>query len=240
MIKVSDFPPLYLLDDFEFPSPYEAFEDGFVGASYDLHPKRLLEGYSRGFFPWYQDEDGLFHWFVLNERMLLKTDEVKTTKRLRQKLRSKKWEFKINTRFNDVIRMCSKVKRKHEDGTWINEDFINAYTQLHKLGFAISVESYYEGELVGGFYGVAINKYFSGESMFHIKSDASKLALIYFADILKQNGIEYIDCQVPSEHLGRMGGKVYKKEEFIPIIQKAAKGEIIDYPKNMECINRAH
>jgi leucyl/phenylalanyl-tRNA--protein transferase len=221
MIKVNEFPPLYLLDDFTFPSPFEDFEDGFIGASYDLHPKRLLEGYSQGFFPWYQDEEGLFHWFVLNERMLLKTDEVKTTKRLLQKLRSKKWDFKINTRFDDVIEYCAKVKRKGENGTWISEDFKKAYKELNRLGFALSVESYYEGELVGGFYGVAINRYFSGESMFHIKSDASKLALIFFANILKENGIEYIDCQVPSEHLGRMGGRVYKKEEFIPIIWEA-------------------
>lgn len=222
MIKVNEFPPLYLLDDFEFPSPYEEFEDGFVGASYDLHPKRLLEGYSLGFFPWYQDNDGLFHWFVLNERMLLKTDEVKITKKLSKKLRSKKWEFKINTRFDDVINYCSNVKRKHESGTWINNEFKKAYKKLYELGFVLSVESYYEGELVGGFYGVAINKYFSGESMFHIKSDASKLALIYFCDILHQNGIEYIDCQVPSEHLASMGGKIYKKKEFLPIIQKAS------------------
>ena len=221
MIKVNDNPVLYLLDDFTFPSPYEDFEDGFIGASYDLHPKRVLEGYSNGFFPWYQDDEGLFHWFVLNERMLLKTDEVKTTKKLLRKLRSKKWEFKINKNFDEVIKNCSSVKRKHEDGTWINEEFIKSYTGLYKLGFALSVESYYEGELVGGFYGVAINKYFSGESMFHLKSDASKLALIYFCDVLKQNGVEYIDCQVPSEHLGRMGAKVYKKEDFIPIIQKA-------------------
>jgi leucyl/phenylalanyl-tRNA--protein transferase len=237
MIRVSEYPPLYLLDDFTFPSPYEDFEDGFIGASYDLHPKRLLEGYSNGFFPWYQDEDGLFHWFVLDKRMLIKTDEVKTTKKLLQKLRSKKWEFKINTRFEDVIRMCSEVKRKHESGTWINKNFIEAYTTLHKLGYAISVESYYEGELVGGFYGVAINKYFSGESMFHIKPDASKLALIYFANILKEEGIEYIDCQVPSEHLGRMGGKIYDKKDFIPIIQKAAKGYVNDDVKRVECIS---
>ncbi len=222
MIKVNDFPPLYLLDDFVFPSPYEEFEDGFVGASYDLHPKRLLEGYSLGFFPWYQDSDGLFHWFVLNERMLLKTNEVKITKKLARKLRSKKWEFKINTRFDDVINYCSNVKRKHENGTWINDEFKKSYKNLNELGFALSVESYYEGELVGGFYGVAINRYFSGESMFHIKSDASKLALIYFCDILKQNGVEFIDCQVPSEHLASMGGKIYKKEEFLPIIQKAS------------------
>jgi len=221
MIKVSENPPLYLLDDFEFPDPFEPFDEGFVGASYDLHPKRLLEGYSQGFFPWYQDDDGMYHWFVLNERMFLKTNEVKTTKKLLQKLRSRKWEFKINTRFDDVIRICSEVKRKHESGTWINEGFINAYTELYNYGFVISVESYYEKELVGGFYGIAINKYFSGESMFHIKNDASKLALIYFCDILHQNGIEYIDCQVPSSHLASMGGKVYKKEEFIPMIWEA-------------------
>ncbi|MEO1927331.1 MAG: leucyl/phenylalanyl-tRNA--protein transferase [Nautiliaceae bacterium] len=222
MIKVNENPPLYLLDDFTFPNPFERFEDGFVGASYDLHPKRLLAGYSQGFFPWYQDDEGLFHWFVLDERMLLKTDEVKKTKKLLQKLRSPKWDFRINTRFKDVIRHCANVKRKHEDGTWINDAFIDAYTKLYELGFVISVESYYEGELVGGFYGVAINKYFSGESMFHLKSDASKLALIYFCDVLKQHGVEFIDCQVPSEHLGSMGGKVYKKEEFIPMIWKAS------------------
>ncbi|WP_024786974.1 MULTISPECIES: leucyl/phenylalanyl-tRNA--protein transferase [unclassified Lebetimonas] len=221
MIKVRECPPLYLLDDFTFPSPYEKFDEGFVGASYDLHPKRLLEGYSRGFFPWYQDEDGLFHWYVLNKRLILKVDEVKITKKLAQKLRSSKWEFKINSRFEDVIRNCANVKRK-QSGTWINDPFIEAYTKLYELGFALSVESYYEGELVGGFYGVAINKYFSGESMFHLKPDASKLALIYFCNVLKENGIKFIDCQVPSAHLQRMGAKIYEKKDFIPMIQKAS------------------
>ena len=223
MYKVYDNPPLYFLDTFEFPNPKDEYdENGFVGASPDLAPQRLLNGYAKGFFPWYQAEDGMFHWYIPNYRMILKTDKVTTTKNLRKKLRSSNWEFKINTRFDDVIKMCSKVKRKHENETWINESFITAYTKLYNFGFAISVESYYEKELVGGFYGVAINRYFSGESMFHIKSDASKLALIYFCDILYQNGIEYIDCQVPSSHLASMGGKVYKKEEFIPIIWEAS------------------
>jgi leucyl/phenylalanyl-tRNA--protein transferase len=222
MIKVNEKPPLYLLDDFEFPDPYEEFDEGFVGASYDLLPKRLLEGYSKGFFPWYQDDEGMYHWFVLNSRMLLKTDEVKTTKKLLRKLRSPKWDFKINTRFDDVIKLCAEVKRKHENGTWISDGFIQAYSELYRYGFVISVESYYEGELAGGFYGVAINRYFSGESMFHLRPDASKLALIYFCDILKQNNIDFIDCQVPSGHLASMGGKVYKKNEFIPMIQEAS------------------
>ncbi len=222
MVKVNEYPPLYLLDDFKFPDPFEDFEDGFVGASYDLHPKRLLEGYSRGFFPWYQAEDGMFHWFLLDERMMIPVKKIKTTKKLLQKLRSKKWDFKINSNFEEVIKHCAKVKRKDESGTWISKDFIDAYTNLNRLGYALSVESYYEGELVGGFYGVAINKYFSGESMFYLKSDASKLALIFFADILAQNQVEYIDCQVPSSHLASMGGEVFKKEEYLPIIYKAS------------------
>ena len=224
MIQVEENPPLFLLDDFEFPDPFLDYEEGFVGASYDLHPKRLLEGYSRGFFPWYQDSEGMFHWFMLDERMMIPTNKVNSTKRLRQKLRSKKWDFKINSNFDQVIEYCSKVKRKDESGTWISEDFKRAYKKLHELGFALSVESYYEGELVGGFYGVAIGKYFSGESMFHIKSDASKLALLFFADVLAQNGIEWIDCQVPNPHLERMGGIRIPKKEFVPLIEKLARG----------------
>jgi leucyl/phenylalanyl-tRNA--protein transferase len=225
MIKVNDNPPLYFLNDLEFPNPYDNYEnDGFIGASSDLSVDRLLSGYSQGFFPWYQDEDGMFHWFVLKERMLLFVDDIKITKKLAQKLRSDKWEIKYNTNFDEVIKNCSTVKRKREDGTWISDDFINSYSALHNSGFAISVESYYEGELVGGFYGVGIGKYFSGESMFAKKSDASKLALIDFALTCKESGIKFIDCQVPSEHLGSMGGKILKREEFIPLIKNAVKG----------------
>ena len=223
MIQVEENPPLFLLDDFEFPDPFLNYLDGFVGASYDLHPKRLLEGYSRGFFPWYQDSDGMFHWFMLNERMMIPTNKIKSTKRLRQKLRSKKWEFKINSNFDKVIEYCASVKRK-ELGTWISEDFKRAYKTLYELGFVISVESYYEGELVGGLYGVAIGKYFSGESMFYLKSDASKLALLFFADVLAQNKIEWIDCQVPNPHLESMGGIRIPKKEFVPLIMKLSRG----------------
>lgn len=224
MIQLNENPPIFLLDDLEFPDPFLNYEEGFVGASYDLHPKRLLEGYSKGFFPWYQDSDKMFHWFMLDERMMIPTSKVNSTKRLRQKLRSSKWDFKINTKFDEVIEYCSSVKRKDEDGTWISEDFKNAYKKLNELGFALSVESYYEGKLVGGFYGVAIGKYFSGESMFHIKSDASKLALLYFAEVLKNNGIEWIDCQVPNPHLESMGGIRIPKEKFVPLIAELVKG----------------
>ena len=224
MTQVNENPPLFLLDDFTFPDPFLDYEDGFVGASYDLHPKRLLEGYSKGFFPWYQDTDKMFHWFMLDERMMIPTKKIKSTKRLRQKLRSSKWDFKINTNFKEVINQCASVKRKDDLGTWISDEFKNSYTQLNELGFALSVESYYENKLVGGFYGVAIGKYFSGESMFFKKSDASKLALLYFAEILKDNEIEWIDCQVPNPHLESMGGIRIPKKKFIPLIDELVKG----------------
>jgi len=214
-------PPLYYLDDYNFPNPYEEFEDGFVGASPDLNPERLLNGYANGFFPWYQSEDGMFHWYNVNKRMILYTDKIKKTKKLLQKLRSKNWEFKINTNFEGVIKNCATIKRpNHHGSSWISDDFINAYTNLYKLGFALSVESYFKGELVGGFYGVGIGSYFSGESMFAKKSDASKLALIYFCDICQNNGIEWIDCQSGSEHLERMGAIQIDKKEFIPMLEK--------------------
>jgi len=224
MIRVDDEYPLYFLDTLEFPNPYEEFLDGLAGASNDLSPQRLLKGYSNGFFPWYQADDGMFHWYQIPNRMILYTDKVKKTKNLRKKLRSKNWDFRINTNFDEVIKNCATIKRpEHMGGCWISDDFIQAYTQLHKLGFALSVESYFQGELVGGFYGVGIDKYFSGESMFAKKSDASKLALIYFCDLCQDNGIEWIDCQSGSEHLLSMGAELIPKTEFLEKLNVAIK-----------------
>jgi len=226
MFKIYNKPPLYFLDDFTFPNPYEEFEDGFVGASPDLHPQRILNGYSKGFFPWYQADDGMFHWYNIDKRMILYTNKVKKTKKLLQKLRSKNWEFRINTNFEEVIKNCATIKRNYSNGkSWISEDFIEAYTNLYQLGYALSVESYFKGELVGGFYGVGIGKYFSGESMFAKKSDASKLALIYFCELCEDNGIEWIDCQSGSEHLERMGAVKIDKREFIPMLETSIKGD---------------
>jgi leucyl/phenylalanyl-tRNA--protein transferase len=226
MIRVSKTPPLYYLDDYEFPNPYEKFEDGFVGASNDLDPERLLKGYSKGFFPWYQSEDGLFHWFNIDKRMILYTNQVKKTKKLLQKLRSNNWDFRINTNFKDVIKNCATIKRPiHHGESWITPEFIEAYTKLNELGFTLSVESYFKGELVGGFYGVGIANYFSGESMFAKKSDASKLALIYFCEVCEDNGIKWIDCQSGSEHVMRMGAVKIDKIEFIPMLEKSIKGK---------------
>jgi len=153
--------------------------------------------------------------------MILYTDKVKKTKNLRKKLRSKNWEFKINSNFDEVIKNCATIKRPAHmgNGSWITKDFIEAYTNLYNLGYAISVESYFQGELVGGFYGVKIGNYFSGESMFAKKSDASKLALIYFCDLCIEEGIGWIDCQSGSDHLLRMGAEKIKKTEFLEMLK---------------------
>jgi leucyl/phenylalanyl-tRNA--protein transferase len=222
MIKISEFPPLYILDNYTFPNPLLEFEGGLVGGSKDLHPQRILNGYSNGFFPWYQAEDGYFHWYIPDFRMILNTNKVRKTKNLLKKMRSNNWDFKINNDFENVIKGCATIPRKTEN--WINENFIKAYIELHHLGYALSVESYYKGELVGGFYGVGIGKYFGGESMFAKKSDASKLALIYFCNLCVENGIEWIDCQTGSDHLMRMGAHKISKNEFLKILKKAIKG----------------
>ena len=227
MIRIDNLYPLYFLDNYDFPSPYENFSEGLVGASPDLHPQRLLNGYSQGFFPWYQvEDDKTFHWYQLDKRMILYTNKVTRTKNLNKKLRSKNWDFSINQNFEEVIKNCANIKRPAHmgDGTWISDDFIKAYTNLHNLGYALSVEAYYQDELVGGFYGVAIGKYFSGESMFAKKSDASKLALIYFCDLCQENKIEWIDCQSGSEHLIRMGAEIIEKNKYLEMLQIAVKG----------------
>ena len=224
MYKVYNYPPLYYLDNYEFPSPYENFENGFAGASPDLHPQRILNGYSNGFFPWYQAEDKMFHWYIPNYRMILYTDKVKTTKNLRKKMRSQNWDFKINSNFSEVIENCATIKRpKHMGDRWISEDFIQSYTELHKLEYALSVETYFKGELVGGFYGIGIGKYFSGESMFAKKSDASKLALIYFCELCQEHNINWIDCQSGTEHLERMGAEKISKQKFLEMLNQTIK-----------------
>lgn len=216
-------PPLYLILGWEFPDPYLDYLEGWVGVSKELTTRMLISGYSQGFFCWFQDQWGYFNWYILSERMIIFPGEVTETRKLRQKLRSKNWEFKINCRFEEVINHCRQIPRKNGQTTWINNNFVEAYTRLYKTGFALSVESYYKGKLVGGFYGVLINRYFSGESMFHLKSDASKLALIYFGNyVAPKMGIQLIDCQVPSDHLKRMGGKIFKRKEFVPMIWNAS------------------
>ena len=212
---------IYLLDEdnFDFPT-LEMMNNDLVAVGGDFHPQRLLNAYENGLFPWFMDEYNHIHWFSPQERMVLYPDEMKVSKSLKKTIKNKGFVVKTNENFEEVMRNCASIKRKHEDDTWINEHFIQAYVNLHKLGYAYSIETYLDDELVGGLYGVLIDDIFCGESMFAKVSDASKVAFYHLCKQAKENGINLIDCQVHNEHLESLGAKEIPREEYFKILKK--------------------
>ncbi|OCL82794.1 leucyl/phenylalanyl-tRNA--protein transferase [Arcobacter porcinus] len=211
---------IWLLDDdnFDFPSQ-DMMSDDLVAIGGDFHPQRLINAYSNGLFPWFIDELGYIHWFSPQKRMVLKPDEMKVSKSLKKSIKNRGFEIKSNTNFIEVIKNCSKIKRKHEDDTWIDDNFIQAYTLMHNLEFANSIEVYLENKLVGGLYGILINDVFCGESMFSFESDASKVAFYYLCEWAKQNDIKLIDCQVYNSHLESLGAYEISREEYFKVLK---------------------
>jgi len=212
---------IYLLDEdnFDFPT-LEMMNNDLVAVGGDFHPQRLLNAYENGLFPWFMDEYNHIHWFSPQERMVLYPDEMKVSKSLKKTIKNKGFVVKTNENFEEVMRNCASIKRKHEDDTWINEHFIQAYVNLHKLGYAYSIETYLDDKLVGGLYGVLIDDIFCGESMFAKVSDASKVAFYHLCKQAKENGINLIDCQVHNEHLESLGAKEIPREEYFKILKK--------------------
>lgn len=212
---------IYLLDEdnFDFPT-LEMMNNDLVAVGGDFHPQRLLNAYENGLFPWFMDEYNHIHWFSPQQRMVLSPDEMKVSKSLRKTIKNKGFVVKTNENFEEVMKNCASIKRKHEDDTWINEHFIQAYINLHKLGYAYSIETYLDDELVGGLYGVLIDDIFCGESMFAKVSDASKVAFYHLCKQAKENGINLIDCQVHNEHLESLGAKEIPREEYFKILKK--------------------
>lgn len=192
---------IYRLDErLIFPDAGLAEPDGLLAIDGDLSTERLLLAYQNGIFPWYGDDSPIL-WYSPHERFVLFPDKLKVSKSMKQVLRSGKFIITQNQCFADVMEACSAVERPGQDGTWITADMKAAYYNLHKLGYAHSVEVWEQDNLVGGFYGVQIGKVFCGESMFSKVSNASKAALIW----LCQSGVyELIDCQVHTEHLESM------------------------------------
>ena len=178
-----------------FPDPELSEEDGLLADGGDLSIERLILSYSNGIFPWYNEGEPIL-WWCPKPRFILKPDEVK-----------------FNTDFEGVINNC-KITREDEEGTWITEDMKSAYIDLFKAGYAMSVETYLNEELVGGLYGVKIGKCFFGESMFSKVNNSSKIALITLAEKLKEENFAFIDCQVHTDHLESMGAKFVEWDEF--------------------------
>ena len=206
---------IYLLDDdnFDFPS-LDMMGDDLVCIGGDFHPQRLINAYENGLFPWYIDEQNYIHWFSPQKRMVIYPDDFKVSKSLKRTIKNKNFTIKSNTNFKEVIKNCANIKRKHEDDTWISDEFIKAYTYLFELGVAYSIECYLNDELVGGLYGVMVGNIFCGESMFSLVSNASKVAIFHLCNQAKDNGIELIDCQVYNEHLASLGALEIPREEY--------------------------
>ncbi|MCQ2250066.1 MAG: leucyl/phenylalanyl-tRNA--protein transferase [Bacteroidales bacterium] len=213
-------------DDLWFPDP-EGGTDGLIAVGGDLSPERLLLAYSHGIFPWYPfkkedwgdnlapGEEPRIQWYCPLDRFVIYTDKVHISHSMRNLINSGKYEVSFNQDFESVIRNCGAL-RKDEEGAWLGPEITAAYTELHKMGNAYSVEVWdQDQQLAGGLYGVMAGKIFCGESMFSLKPSASKLALIYLAMLLKENGVQMIDCQMETPHLKSMGGVHITYEEYM-------------------------
>lgn len=204
---------------YSFPHPDTADEDGLVAVGGDLNPYRLIEAYKNGIFPWFS-HDGLIFWYSPDPRAVLYPDDFKVSKSLFKSVKNSCFEFRINSNFDEVINSCSTIQRKGESGSWIDDDFIDGYTRLNRLGIAQSVECYQDDEIVGGFYGVRLGSVFFGESMFHRSKDASKAALWFLCENAKGFGIDIIDCQQETSHLLSLGAKGIRRNEFLEILKE--------------------
>lgn len=199
---------------------------GLVAAGRDLSATRLLEAYEQGIFPWFSDGQPVL-WWSPDPRMVLQTAEFKLHRSLRKTLDkfivTPNCEIKIDGNFRAVIRHCAQTSRKGQPGTWIVDDMIVAYDALHAAGFAHSVETWIDGQLVGGLYCVSIGDTLFGESMFSLQTDASKIALAALVCFARAHGLAWIDCQQNTQHLASLGAREMPRSEFLKDVRVAAK-----------------
>jgi leucyl/phenylalanyl-tRNA--protein transferase len=202
--------------DCDFPALSNALHEpnGLIAIGGDLSLPRLLSAYRQGIFPWFSDGEPIL-WWSPDPRMVLFPHELKVTDSLKKTLRKQKFEVRFNTAFREVISACSNTSRSGQDGTWITQDIIDAYCALLAAGYAISAESWLDGKLVGGCYGVRIGNMFYGESMFHHVTDASKIAFVSLVEHLKNQEVGMIDCQMKTAHLASFGAREISRAEFI-------------------------
>jgi len=205
----------YQLDnELWFPNPELADEDGLLAVGGDLTIERLLLAYNNGIFPWYSDETPIL-WYSPHQRFVIYPEKLRITKSMAKILRSGTFQFSINRCFEDVIENCATINRGEEVGTWITDEMRDAYINMHKAGFAHSVEVWQNENLVGGLYGIVINDVFCGESMFSRASNASKAALIH---LCQHGNFKLIDCQLQNDHLVSLGGEFISRADYMEIM----------------------
>lgn len=211
---------MYLLkNQLYFPPVEDTHSSGIIAFGGDLSTERLILAYKNGIFPWYDDSEPIT-WWCPEYRMVIIPKEFKPSKSMRNILNRKLFKVTFNQRFEQVIKNCQSILRNGQQGTWINNEIVEAYIKLHLLGYAQSVEVWQAGELVGGLYGIDLgNKIFCGESMFSKVSNASKVAFSWLNNYLKENNYLLLDCQLYNEHLASLGAFEIKREAFIEILK---------------------
>ena len=210
-------------DPFWFPPAEEAVAEyeGLVAVGGDYSPERLLAAYTSGIFPWPVAEGQPITWFSPDPRFVLKAEDLHIPKSLAKTLKKRLFTYTVDEAFPEVIHACAASPRPGQDGTWITEDLEKGYCELQRRGFAHSFEAWKDGELAGGFYGVAIGDCFFGESMFARVPDASKCAFATFAQRMFADGVPWIDCQVYTDHLARFGAKEIPRSEYLKLLDEA-------------------
>ena len=217
---------ILLQADTPFPPLDQTLPNGLLAAGGSLSAQRLLAAYRHGIFPWFNAGEPIL-WWSPDPRMVLLPHEFKISRSLRKTLHDKSYEIRTDSAFEQVMRACA-APRTGQDGTWIQPDMIAAYSELHQMGMAHSVEVWIDKELVGGLYGVSIGRMFYGESMFSRHANASKIALAHLCSQLQRWGFSMIDCQMNTPHLASLGAREIPRTEFIHRLQ-----ELIHYPNRI-------
>ena len=211
---------VYRLDENRiwFPMPEEAEDDGLLAVGGDLSLDRLVLGYCHGIFPWFDPGEEIL-WWCPKKRYIIRPGEVHISHSMKKFIRHHDINIRLDRDFADTMHRC-RLQREFREGTWISDEMEEAYGRLARAGLAMSVESYVDGELAGGLYGVVLGKCFFGESMFSERENGSKLALIFLSQFLKENGFNMIDCQFHTDHLESMGGCYISYEEYDKLLEE--------------------
>lgn len=209
----------------QFPSPYSASEEGLVAVGGEITVTRVLSAYGQGIFPWYSEDQPVL-WWSPEPRAILYPDDIKISRSLKKLLRKKNFQVTADQEFSKVIKACAGPRTQSPGaGTWITEEMIETYTQLYQMGYGHSIEVWHDDRLVGGLYGLALGSAFFGESMYSHAPNASKIALVYLAKFASSSGIDFIDCQLPSDHLASMGAIDISRKKYLAILRDALKHE---------------
>lgn len=203
--------------ELKFPPLDMADEDGLLAIGGDLGTERLLLAYRNGIFPWYNEDEPIC-WWSPDPRFVLYPNELKVSSSMKTVLQNGRFRFTTNRAFTNVIQNCKTVTRRGQDGTWISPALQQAYTNLHELGYAHSAETWQDGVLVGGLYGIRLGNIFFGESMFSLQPNASKFAFINYVRQLQQENVQLIDCQLHTNHLESLGARMIPRQLFAQIL----------------------